>query len=102
MDGYKIRAGRSVMLLLGAANRDPAAFADPDRLDIGRTPNPHLGFGGGLHRCLGTALARLMGELVFTALATRFRDIGPAAGARRRRHGSLRSFENLPLVLRPA
>ncbi|MCI4066452.1 cytochrome P450 [Micromonospora sp. R77] len=101
-DGHKIRAGRSVMLLLGAANRDPAAFHEPDRLDIGRTPNPHLGFGGGLHRCLGTALARLMGELVFTALATRFRDLGRDHGARRRRHGSLRSFEHLPLVLRPA
>ncbi|MBM0236020.1 cytochrome P450 [Micromonospora sp. ATA32] len=101
-DGHKIRAGRSVMLLLGAANRDPAAFENPDRLDIGRSPNAHLGFGGGLHRCLGTALARLMGELVFTTLATRFRDIGREHGARRRRHGSLRSFEYLPLVLRPA
>ena len=102
LDDHRIRPGRSVMLLLGAANRDPAAFADPDRLDIGRTPNPHLGFGGGLHRCLGTALARLMGEQVFTALAAGFTEIGRDHGAVRRRHGSLRSFEHLPLVLRPA
>lgn len=102
LEGTKIRAGRSVMLLLGAANRDPGAFDDPTRLDIGRSPNPHLGFGGGLHHCLGTALARLMGELVFAALTTRFRDLALAGPAHRRRHGSLRSFERLPLALRPA
>ncbi|MEU5724790.1 cytochrome P450 [Micromonospora sp. NPDC047738] len=100
--GHKIRAGRSVMLLLGAANRDPAVFDRPAELDLSRAPNPHLGFGGGLHHCLGTALARLMGELTFTALATRFRDLAADGDARRRQHGSLRSFERLPLAVRPA
>lgn len=98
--GHKIRKGRSVMLLLGAANRDPAVFDRPDELDLGRTPNPHVGFGGGLHHCLGTAMARLMGELVFHALATRFTSIEHSGTAARRRHGSLRSFEHLPLALR--
>ena len=100
--GHKIRTGRSVMLLLGAANRDPAVFDRPAELDLSRTPNPHLGFGGGLHHCLGTALARLMGELTFTALATGFRDIAPDGDALRRQHGSLRSFERLPLAVRSA
>lgn len=90
------------MLLLGAANRDPAVFDRPAELDLARTPNPHLGFGGGLHHCLGTALARLMGELTFTALATGFRDIAPDGDALRRQHGSLRSFERLPLAVRSA
>jgi cytochrome P450 len=98
--GHKIRKGRSVMLLLGAANRDPAVFSHPDELDLGRNPNPHVGFGGGLHHCLGTALARLMGELVFQTLATRFSSIEHSGTAARRRHGSLRSFENLPLAVK--
>jgi len=100
--GHKIRTGRSVMLLLGAANRDPTVFARPDRLDLTRTPNPHLGFGGGLHHCLGTPLARLMGEAFFAALAGRYRRVEPGGTARRRRHGSLRAFERLDLLLHPA
>jgi cytochrome P450 len=99
--GHRIRPGRPVMLLLGAANRDPGAFAEPDTLDVGRSPNPHLGFGGGLHHCLGTALARLMGELAFRTLVTGFTEIGHDGPAVRRRHGSLRSFEHLPLQLNP-
>ncbi len=53
------RAGEGVALLLGAANRDPAAFADPDAMDPGRDPNPHVAFGAGVHFCLGSPLARM-------------------------------------------
>jgi cytochrome P450 len=101
-DGVKIRTGRTVLILLGAVNRDERVFPDPDRLDVGREPNPHLGFGGGLHHCLGTALARLMGERAFTRLARDFTTLEPAAGAVRRRHGSLRSYERLPVRVRAA
>jgi unspecific monooxygenase len=59
IDGVALRRGDRIGLLLGAANRDPAAFAEPDRLDFARTPNPHVAFGGGLHFCVGAPLARL-------------------------------------------
>jgi len=57
--GVRVAAGERVGLLLGAANRDPDAFADPDRLDVGRSPNRHVGFGAVIHYCLGAPLARV-------------------------------------------
>ncbi|MGH3728026.1 MAG: cytochrome P450 [Micromonosporaceae bacterium] len=95
--GQVIRRGRSVMLLLGAANRDERVFADPDRLDVGRTPNPHLGFGGGLHHCIGVALARLTAEVAFDRLLRGFAEIELDGTPIRRPHGSLRAFDHMPL-----
>jgi cytochrome P450 len=68
----EIPAGRIVVCLTAAANRDPAVFASPDRLDLGRTPNPHVGFGGGPHFCLGAALARLEARIALGVLARRY------------------------------
>jgi hypothetical protein len=69
--GVALPAGESVIMLLGAANRDPAQYADPDRLDVGRQNVRPMSFGGGIHHCLGAQLARLEAELVFSALVER-------------------------------
>jgi cytochrome P450 len=70
--GQPIMAGEKVVLWFGAANRDESAFADPDRFDIARTPNDHVGFGaGGPHFCLGANLARRELRAIFTQILTR-------------------------------
>lgn len=73
--GQPIRAGEKLRPIMGAANRDPEVFADPDRLDLRRPANHHLAFGHGMHTCLGLALARTEAEVVFTRLAARFPDL---------------------------
>ncbi|MBP6016941.1 MAG: cytochrome P450 [Candidatus Promineofilum sp.] len=72
--GRLIRRGESVTLLLGSANRDPAAFPDPDRLDIARRPNRHLAFGRGIHYCLGAPLAVAQGGIALRLLFERCPD----------------------------
>ncbi len=66
--GVTIPQGSSLTLMIGAANRDPAVFAEPDRLVLDRTPNPHLAFGRGIHFCLGAGLARLEAQIAFPAV----------------------------------
>jgi cytochrome P450 len=73
--GKTIRNGDRVRFIMSSANRDPRKFADPDRMDITRHPNPHLTFGNGIHHCLGASLARLEGEEVLRALAERYSAI---------------------------
>ncbi|PXY17419.1 cytochrome P450 [Prauserella muralis] len=69
--GRTIRAGDRVHLILAAANRDPCQFVEPDRLDLERTPNPHIAFGKGIHACIGAQLARLETRIALQRLVTR-------------------------------
>ena len=96
--GTPIRAGEKVAALLGAANRDPARFDQPDRFDAGRSPNPHLGFGAGIHFCLGAPLARVEIQSVVAALATRMPQLRLAAEPVRRPEFVIRGLEALVLT----
>jgi len=100
LGGQKIRAGQTLFLLLGAANRDPRAFPDPDRFDIGRENNHHLAFGHGIHYCLGHALARLEARMALGSLIARMPRLAPAPDdtPRRASNFSLRGFTSLPVT----
>jgi cytochrome P450 len=101
--GVPIPAGESVMPLLGAGNHDPARFPDPDRLDVRRPGLEPLSFGGGVHYCLGAALARAEIEIAFRALVERFDAIELAGEPPRFRDRlTLRGLESLHIALRPA
>jgi cytochrome P450 len=93
---HTLAEGEVVFLLLGSANRDDDVFDAPDDLDIGRDPNPHVGFGGGLHLCMGAMLARLEGDIVFTRLAETMRSI-EADGDAMRVGSGLGSFQRVPV-----
>lgn len=98
--GVTLPAGESVIMLLGAANRDPAQYAEPDRLDVARANVRPMSFGGGIHHCLGAQLARLEGELVFTALIERLPNLELPDKDRPdwRRNFTLRGLNKLPAV----
>jgi cytochrome P450 len=95
--GLPVASGTPVTLCIGAANRDPAQFAEPDRLDIGREPNRHLAFGLGVHQCAGMTLARLEGRIAIGRFVRRFptfrRNGTPVRGGRVR----FRGFLSLPV-----
>ncbi len=73
--GYELKPGSAVVLLLGAGNRDPEIFEDPDRLDLGRGDNRHLSFSQGVHYCLGAQLARAEAQIAVNSLLTRYPDL---------------------------
>lgn len=75
IDGHRVDTGETVVTFLGAANRDPAEFVDPERFDVARDPNHPLSFAAGIHYCLGANLARLEGRIVFDRLVRRTADI---------------------------
>ena len=95
MGGKRLRAGQKAIALLGAANRDPAAFENPDALDIGRREKSHLSFGRGIHYCLGASLALLEARIAFGSLLDRFPAIRLAAEPRYRDGIVLRGVESL-------
>ncbi|MDI1483794.1 cytochrome P450 [Polyangium sp. y55x31] len=81
MHGKTIPAGKFVLVLLGAANRDPKQFYEPDTFDVGRDPNPHIAFGHGIHFCLGASLSRLEAKVAIPDLLSRLRGLAPASDA---------------------
>ncbi len=94
LGGISMAAGTPLTLCIGAANRDPSQFNDPENLDIGRTPNRHLAFGTGAHQCAGMALARLEGAIAMSRFLARFPRYAlngaPVRGGRVRFRGFLR------------
>jgi cytochrome P450 len=97
--GTVVPEGHKVLMFLAAANRDPRRWTDPDRFDLGRDPSGHVGFGMGLHQCVGQHVARLEAEAVLTALARRVRSIELAGPPRRHHNNTLRAWASLPVRL---
>jgi cytochrome P450 len=98
LGGQRIRQRQAVIAVMGAANRDPARFPEPDRLDLGREDNRHLAFGWAGHFCFGAPLARIEGQIAFRSLLRRFPELRlePEPLAWRQNLG-LRGLEALPV-----
>jgi pimeloyl-[acyl-carrier protein] synthase len=97
--GARVRAGDEIVLVLGAANRDPAVFPEPGRLDVTRDSHRHVAFGGGIHHCLGASLARLEGQVALSALLARLGRLELAGPPVRRPIFVLRGLESLPVAI---
>jgi hypothetical protein len=93
LGGVTLEEGTSVTLCIGAANRDPQQFSDPETFDVTRNPNRHLAFGSGVHQCAGMALARLEGAIAISRFLARFPAYAlkgpPVRGGRARFRGFL-------------
>src|SRR5260370_22668770 len=101
LGGQQIRAGQRVGLFYRSANFDEEVFDHPERFDIRRSPNPHLGFGGsGAHFCLGASLARLEIDLIFNAIADRMPGIRRIGDPVRLRSAWLNGIKKLPVRYR--
>jgi pimeloyl-[acyl-carrier protein] synthase len=98
LGGRTIQPPQSVIGILGAANRDPQVFPDPDRLDLGRHPNPHVAFGRGIHFCLGAPLAHLEAEVAMPMLLERFPRLRIAGKPEQRPTWVLRGLRRLPVA----
>ncbi|WP_448624164.1 cytochrome P450 [Geodermatophilus sp. URMC 64] len=94
--------GRKILMFLAAANRDPRRWADPDRFDLSRDPSGHVGFGMGIHQCVGQHVARLEAEALLTALARRVETIELAGPTVRHHNNTLRAWESIPVRVRRA
>ena len=102
IDGVQIGEGEKVLLMLGAANRDPRKWPDPENFDIGRKPIGHVGLGAGIHACVGQLVARLEAEILFEALADRVASFALAGTIERALNNTLRGIAKLPVSIRAA
>jgi cytochrome P450 len=98
--GQQVEVGTRVMTLLGAANRDPEHFDDPERFDVTRKEGPPMSFASGIHYCLGANLSRAEGQEVFGALIQRCSAIEPAGDLVRRNRMTLRGFLSVPVTVK--
>jgi cytochrome P450 len=97
--GSVVPEGRKILMFLGSANHDPRHWTDPDAFDLDRDPSGHVGFGMGLHQCVGQHVARLEAEALLTALARRVERLELAGTPRRHHNNTMRGFETLPMRL---
>lgn len=97
--GVEMEPDTGITIGIGAANRDPAEFPDPDRLDLSRQPNRHLAFGTGVHACAGMSLARLEGQIAIGRLLARFPNYDLSAAPVRGGRARFRGFLSLPATL---
>jgi cytochrome P450 len=100
--GYTVGEGEKILMLLASANRDPRRWDNPDDYDITRRTSGHVGFGGGIHMCVGQLVARLEGEVLLAALARKVASIKITGPIERRYNNTLRGLERLPITLTPA
>ncbi len=101
--GKRIRKGQAVLEMLGAANRDPQQFSDPDRLDVSRQPNRHVAFGVGIHFCIGAPLARVEAPIAFRSILDRLSSIRLGTSAIEWRESiAVRGLKSLPIVFKSA
>lgn len=98
--GIVLAAGSLITLCIGAANRDPEQFPDPDRLDLARAPNRHLAFGFGVHQCAGLNLARMEGRIAISRFLERFPDYRLAGSPVRGGRARFRGFLEIPVEVR--
>jgi hypothetical protein len=99
--GVTVPQGQKIAALLGSANHDPAVFADPERLDVGRADNPHISFGAGVHFCIGAPLARVELQASFGALLSKTSTLELGGEPVRRPEFVIRGLQELPVVLTP-
>jgi cytochrome P450 len=97
--GFELPPDSRITIAIGAANRDPAQFADPDRLDIAREPNRHLAFAFGIHTCAGINLARMEARVALSRFLARFPDYAPTADPVRDQRARFRGFLHLPATV---
>ncbi|MDI4236625.1 cytochrome P450 [Bradyrhizobium sp. Arg237L] len=102
LGGAPVGEGEKVLMFLGAANRDPRRWDQPDSYDINRRTSGHVGFGSGIHMCVGQLVARLEGEVMLSALARRVAKIEITGEPKRRFNNTLRGLDSLPVTITPA
>jgi cytochrome P450 len=99
ISGHRIGEGEKVLMFLGAANRDPRRWENADRYDVSRRTSGHVGYGSGIHMCVGQLVARLEGEVMMAALARKVASIEITGPVKRRYNNTLRGLESLPVTM---